>query len=130
MTVTRFSVFSFALAAPVILVVGSAAADPVCYRYLDNYSDSTRIVLDVKPTSRLTARQVVFEADGKHSFLDAGKNRMAVFDGAVVTSRGTAYQPKGAHLGGESYWVRGANPKAAQGGPASPIVWDCTTAEV
>jgi hypothetical protein len=124
---------TLALAVPAFLAAGPAAAqsrdDAVCYKKRDGGSDTTRIVLDVKRHSRLTAGQVVYEADGKHAFKESGKNRMAVFDGAVVTSRGDYDQPRGAHLGGESYWVRGAPAPAPQGGPSSPIEWDCTSDE-
>lgn len=130
-----FSAVALALTVPAFLTAGPVRADPypsdrsVCYRNKDKYDDTTRIVLNVKFHSWLSRSQAVFEADGKHSFVDYGKNRMAVFDGAVVTSRGAPYQPKGAHLGGESYWVRGAYPPAPQGGPRNPIEWDCTSAD-
>ena len=127
---TTLSAVGLALAATGLLAAGPAWADStVCYRNKADYNDSTRIVLNVKFHSWLTGRQAVYEADGKHAFVENYKNRMAVFDGAVVTSRGLKYQPPGAHLGGESYWVRGAYPPAAQGGPTTPIEWDCTSAE-
>jgi hypothetical protein len=122
------------LTTPALIGVGPVMAapgdKPVCYRNKDKYDDTTRIVLNVKLHSRLFSKQAVYEADGKHSYIDNYKARMAVFDGAVVTSPGAKYVAKGAHLGGESYWVRGAPYPAAQGGPTSPIVWDCTSAEV
>ena len=139
MHATKFAAIALAVAVPVSLAAGPAMAQyhdyPVCYRNKDDYKDTTRIVLNVKFHSRLTGRQAVFEADGKHSFLDyyGGKffNRMAVFDGAVVTSRGHSYQPPGAHLGGESYWVRPDHVYAPfpVGGPKTPIEWDCTSEE-
>jgi len=126
---TTLPAFGLALAATGLFAAGPALADnSVCYRNKEDYSNTTRIVLDVKFHSRLTGNQAVYEADGKHAFLDNYKNRMAVFDGAVVTSRGSKYQPPGAHLGGESYWVRTSDSKA-QGGPPTPIEWDCTSAE-
>jgi len=97
---TTLSAFGLALAATGLLAAGPAWADStVCYRNKADYNDSTRIVLNVKFHSWLTGRQAVYEADGKHAFVENYKNRMAVFDGAVVTSRGLKYQPPGAHLG-------------------------------
>ena len=133
MHATKFAAMVLAVAVPASLAAERVAAQsydyPVCYRNKDKYDDTTRIVLNVKFHSRLTGRQAVYEADGKHSFIEYGKNRMAVFDGAVVTSRGSSYQPKGAHLGCESYLGRGAYPPAPQGGPRNPIEWDCTSAD-
>ena len=123
------SAVALALAAPAWLAAGAVLAAPadyaVCYRNKADDTGKARIVLDVKFHSWLTGRQAVYEADGKHAFLQDGKNRMAVFDGAVVTSRGSKYQPPGAHLGGESDWVRAD----LKDGPLSPIEWDCTSAE-
>jgi len=123
------SAIVLALGVPAALTAGPAIAAPkdraVCYQNYNDPYDTTRIVLNVKFHSWLTAKQAVFEADGKHAFLKDKYNRMAVFDGAVVTSSGYGYQPKGAHLGGESYWVR----SASDGAPTTPIEWDCTSAE-
>jgi hypothetical protein len=117
-----------------VLSAGSAWAQSsdrrVCYADVDH--PPTRIVLNVKfhsrlPTTRNGGRQDVWDADGKHAYTEGypPKNRMAVFDGAVVTSSGGSSQPPGAHLGGTSYFVRGgAGPK---GGQSSPIFWECTS---
>jgi hypothetical protein len=136
MRARKFAATVLAVAVPASLAAGPAMAQyndhPVCYKKLHDNYDTTRIVLDVKFHSRLTGGQAVFEADGKHSFVDDyRKFRMAVFDGAVVTSRGSRSQVRGAHLGGESYWVRDKHLYSPQpvGGPETPIEWDCTSDE-
>ncbi|MGE3290060.1 MAG: hypothetical protein AB7I59_24450 [Geminicoccaceae bacterium] len=127
MQASKYVAILLAATVPVSLAAGPAAAapydQPVCYKNKDKYDDTTRIVLNVKKFSRLTAGQTVYEADGKHSYKDGNYNRMAVFDGAVVTSLGFFGQPKGAHLGGESYWGR-------PGGPNQPIAWDCSSEQI
>jgi hypothetical protein len=128
----KYAAIALALTVPVALAGGPAKAAPydrdrpVCYMPVGDSPEKTRIVLNVKLHSSLGYGQAVYEADGKHSFVkDYKYNRMAVFDGAVVTSRGAYGQPKGAHLGGETYWVR----DASDGAPTSPVEWDCTSAE-
>jgi hypothetical protein len=127
MRAATFPAIAMGLTLPISLLAGPALAAPkdrpVCYQNYNDPYDSTRIVLDVKFHSKITAKQAVYEADGKHALLINNYNRMAVFDGAVVTSSGYGYQPKGAHLGGESYWVR----SASDGAPTTPIAWDCSS---
>ena len=111
MSKTIFHIAAAALAIPaaLLLSVGSAQADSrdqrVCYADTDH--PPTRIVLDVKfhsrlPTTYYGGRQSVYDADGKHAYTEGypPENRMAVFDGSIVTSSGSSYQPRGAHLGG------------------------------
>jgi len=102
--------------------------------YADTEHSPTRLVLDVKfhsrlPTSKEGGRQAVWDADGKHAYTEGTQNRMAVFDGAIVTSSGGRSQLPGAHLGGTSYFVRGAPGKGPQGGQADPVFWECTSDE-
>lgn len=99
-------------------------ADSICYEVKE--AKETRIVLDVKFHSNLIkGSQAVYDADGKHAYGSYGSKtaHMAVFDGAIVTSKGGQYAQKGAHLGGTSYFVRGA------GEHGTPIFWDCTSGE-
>lgn len=141
--VIKSAAVGFGMAALSLAWAGAAEAQSlrdrqVCYKTAEYDNGYTRVVLNVKfhsylPTSsKYSAPQSVWEADGKHAYLEGNKNRMAVVDGAVVVSKGDSYQPKGAHLGLESIWVRGARTDkhlAPEGGPPKPIDWDCTSSD-
>jgi hypothetical protein len=123
------------LALPFAATNEAAAQSPdvqVCY-VVKEYPP-TRLVLNIKYHSRLPTtfaggNQATWDADGKHAYTASGKNLMAVFDGAVVTSTGTRWQPRGSHLGGTSYFVRGGGGIGPSGGQQYPIFWECTSDE-
>ncbi len=135
--ILRSSVAALGLVALAAIPVGQAAAKdyPVCYKTKEY--EPTRLVLNVSyhsklPTTRYTGKQEVWDADGKHAYVENYKNVMAVFDGSVVTSAGGKYgygQPKGAHLGGTSYFVRGGTGIGPSNGQQNPMFWECTSAE-
>jgi len=131
-TTRKAIVIAHGLAAMAFLSAGAASANPVCYADTDH--EPTRIVLDVKLHSKLDkfGKQKVYEADGKHAYTEGDypkQPRMAVFDGAIVTSS-NRYWPTGAHLGGTSYFVRFGSGHGPKGGQPYSIDWDCTTYEV
>jgi hypothetical protein len=133
----RTSVLALGLAAMAAIPFEQASARdfPVCYKTKEY--EPTRLVLNVAfhsrlPTTKFTGKQEVWDAAGKHSYTENHKNVMAVFDGAVVTSAPTKRgygQPKGAHLGGTSYFVRGGTGIGPQNGTQNPMDWECTSAE-
>lgn len=135
--ILRASFVAFSLAGISLAPIEQAEARdyPVCYKTKEY--EPTRIVLDVAfhsrlPTTRNTGRQEVWDADGKHAYTDNHKNVMAVFDGSIVTSAASRHhnaQPKGAHLGGTSYFVRGSGGIGPSNGQPFPIFWECTSAE-
>jgi len=152
----RASAIALSLTALVAAPFSQAAAAtdfPVCYKVVDRddnkaynpgYYSPERLVLDVAfhsylKTTRSNGRQTVYDADGKHTYWEGGSGHnsnsdahtvMAVFDGAIVTSNYSWKQPKGAHLGGTSYFVRDPEERGygPEGGPYdSPIHWECTS---
>lgn len=135
--ILRSSVAALGLVALAAIPLEQAAARdyPVCYKTKEY--EPTRLVLNVSyhsklPTTRYTGKQEVWDADGKHAYVENYKNVMAVFDGSVVTSAGGKYgygQPKGAHLGGTSYFVRGGTGIGPSNGQQNPMFWECTSAE-
>jgi hypothetical protein len=133
--ILRTSAVVLALVGIGLVPIEQAAAASVCYK-MKEYPEG-RLVLDVKKHSNLATtkwggKQEVWEADGKHINSKPPK-QMAVFDGSVVTSSGTAKrygaygQVPGAHLGGTSYFVRGPAGLGPKVGQASPMFWECTS---
>jgi len=130
----------------------SASSESVCYKvveqnhnqaYNPGYYSPERLSLDILFHSRLKTTsgnvQTVYDADGKHTYWEGGSghdydeddyNVMAVFDGAIVVASQTRKQPRGAHLGGTSYFVRDGGGYGPGGGPyAKPLFWECTSDE-
>jgi hypothetical protein len=135
--ILRSSVAALGLVALAAIPLEQAAAKdyPVCYKTKEY--EPTRLVLNISyhsklPTTRYTGKQEVWDADGKQAYVENYKNVMAVFDGSIVTSAGGKYgygQPKGAHLGGTSYFVRGGKGIGPSNGQQNPMFWECTSAE-
>lgn len=126
---------SLAALAVAVFAVGSigeakAVDYQACYKVEGLHN--SRVVLNISRHSNLrtwrAGRQVVYEADGKHTRAYSRRNTvMAVFDGAIVTSRGGGGQVSGSHLGGVSLFVRGGRGIGPKGGPSHPIYWECTS---
>ena len=133
----RAGALALGFAAMAVIPFEQAAARdyPVCYKTKEY--EPTRLVLNVAfhsrlPTTKYTGKQEVWDAAGKHAYTDKGKNVMAVFDGSIVTSAASRHgyaQPKGAHLGGTSYFVRGGTGIGPANGTQNPMDWECTSAE-
>jgi hypothetical protein len=150
--ILALGVAAFSLAAIDKASAQAASSESVCYKvvedndnraYNQGYYAPERLVLDILFHSRLkTTRnnvQTVYDADGKHTYWEGGAghdfddedfNVAAVFDGSIIVSSQVRKQPRGAHLGGTSYFVRHEDGFGPSDGPYTrPIFWECTSNE-